>query len=142
MRENITTHETGPAQGSRISIPLLKKWDGEEFDLVQVSKPLALLFVSVYCSHCVDMLPDVSYLHSKLGLQIVLFTNGNNQDIEEMVDYFKWQFPCISLDEELMESLFNVVVFPFLILLDSTGAVEKKAVVYNKADMLFLVNHS
>lgn len=43
MRENITTHETGPAQGSRISIPLLKKWDGEEFDLVQVSKPLALL---------------------------------------------------------------------------------------------------
>lgn len=67
----------------------------------------------------------------------MLFTNGNNQDIEEMVDYFKWQFPCISLDEELMESLFNVVVFPFLILLDSTGAVEKKAVVYNKADMLF-----
>lgn len=92
-------------------------WNGDNVR-IQNNKHVSAFFISVYCSHCIDLLPYLNYAEEKWDGDIILFSNGSDEDHEEMVKYFKWGFNVVSITEEQMEKQFNVASKPCVILID------------------------
>ncbi|WP_028559352.1 TlpA family protein disulfide reductase [Paenibacillus pinihumi] len=91
-----------------------------------------LLFVSMHCAHCIDLLPHIeNMVQSYRELSFQLFTTGDEADNQSMIDYFGWGFPVHSLDQSDMEAYFTVTYLPFMIFQDAAGAVAAKGVIYN-----------
>lgn len=92
----------------------------------------ALLFVSTYCSHCIDLLPHIDAMtRNHPSFSFRLFSAGDTDDHQSMVEYFGWTFPVCSLDQSDMEAYFAVTYLPFVILVDDSGKVAAKGVIYN-----------
>lgn len=99
-----------------------------------------LLFVSAYCSHCIDLLPHIDAMtrrHPTFSFR--LFSTADEDDHRSMVEYFGWTFPIYSLDQSDMEAYFAVTYLPFAILVDDLGKVAAKGVIYNADEFEQLV---
>ncbi|MFC5700182.1 thioredoxin-like domain-containing protein [Cohnella faecalis] len=102
----------------------------------------ALFFVSVTCIHCVDLLPYLSEIEEQRQFRILLFSAGEREDHEAMVDFFGWTFPVVSMNSSEMKALFQVEYLPFAIVANEQGIVSSKGVLYNANDFGLLVRHS
>ncbi|MFB0842331.1 TlpA family protein disulfide reductase [Paenibacillus oleatilyticus] len=99
-----------------------------------------LLFVSTYCSHCIDLLPYINAMtRNHPSFSFRLLSTGDEDDHRSMIEYFGWTFPVCSLDQGDMEAYFAVMYLPFAILVDDSGKVAAKGVVYNADDFEQLV---
>ncbi|KZE79031.1 hypothetical protein AV654_16225 [Paenibacillus elgii] len=99
-----------------------------------------LLFVSAYCSHCIDLLPHIDAMtrrHPTFSFR--LFSTADEDDHRSMVEYFGWTFPIYSLDQSDMDAYFAVTYLPFAILIDDSGKVAAKGVIYNADEFEQLV---
>lgn len=76
---------------------------------------------------------------SEYDLDAAIFSTGDNEDHEEMAEFLEWHFPVISLESELMEETFNVTYLPYVLIVDASGTVLNKGVVYTKDDFQFIM---
>jgi len=129
----LSSAETGPAIGSSLPARV------ETEEIFRSPGPVALFFVSLYCVHCVDLLPHLREIRESHGIPIVLFSNGDDDDHEEMSKYFAWDIRTVSLDKDAMEEAYEVTAFPFCIVADETRRVAAKSVVYTAEDFAFLL---
>ncbi|TPH12475.1 alkyl hydroperoxide reductase [Brevibacillus laterosporus] len=98
-------------------------------------KGAALVFVSVFCSYCIDLLPHLRSISQRQNMQLYLFSDGEIEDHAEMVDYFEWEFPVIQLKHNEMNEIFEVTYHPFLLFADSKGVIVSKGDIYNAVDI-------
>ncbi|CAM4449569.1 thiol-disulfide isomerase/thioredoxin [Paenibacillus endophyticus] len=104
----------------------------------QTEGKTALLFISLHCMHCVDLLPYIKKIQNNYPFTFFLYSNGDKDDHAEMVEYFGWDFSVITASVEKMETIFHVAALPFGILCDENKRVIEKSVVYNDAGFDFL----
>lgn len=122
------------------SIPQISFLDFNKKEFIFKEDNYILIFISNYCIHCIDLLPELSKIEAKYtSYQIVLFSTGDNQENNDIDEYFKWQFPIISLSEEEMEKYFKVTILPFCIIL-IRNVVNQKGVIYNFKDFELMFN--
>ncbi|MEI0735610.1 MauE/DoxX family redox-associated membrane protein [Paenibacillus sp. JTLBN-2024] len=80
-------------------------------------RPQLFLFVSLFCNHCVEFLPQISVLQSKIPeLGLVLFCNGDEEEHRDLKAYFQWDFPIVYLEPEDATLTYDVESFPYMIL--------------------------
>jgi thiol-disulfide isomerase/thioredoxin len=134
VRSNTLSKDSGPTLSSKIPLEYLK-----EFELNSVlelargkSTNLLAIFVSVFCTHCVDLLPSLKELSNEH--QILLITNGSSEDNRDMIEYFEWTFPVLSLTNDEVNEYFNVSYFPFVVVYKDELVI-LKSVVYSLADI-------
>lgn len=96
-----------------------------------------LFFLSTYCIHCVDLMPYINEINKKYQLKAYLFSNGNEEDHNEMIEYFAWDFPIIQMEEAEMLEHFNVSILPYFMLINRNNHVVTKGVIYNDSDVDF-----
>lgn len=98
-------------------------------------KVRVLLFTSVHCVHCIDLLPHIqTMIENYPSFSFHLFSTGDEEDHRSMSEYFGWNFGVYSMDQSDMEACFEVTFLPFMMLLNQTGAVAAKGVIYNADD--------
>ncbi|MGN7350502.1 TlpA family protein disulfide reductase [Paenibacillus amylolyticus] len=74
------------------------------------------LFVSLYCNHCVDFLPEITDLRNKIPhIEFVLFCNGDEEEHDGLIEYFKWDFPVVHIDSEDATLMYDINTFPHFI---------------------------
>jgi len=82
------------------------------------NKVQLFLFVSLFCNHCVEFLPEINVLRNKVpGIQLSLFCNGDEEELQGLSDYFQWDFPIVYLEPEDATLMYNVETFPYMILI-------------------------
>lgn len=80
-------------------------------------RPQLFLFVSLFCNHCVEFLPQISVLRSKIPeMGLVLFCNGDEEEHRDLKAYFHWDFPIVYLEPEDATLTYDVESFPYMIL--------------------------
>lgn len=100
---------------------------------IEIRKETLLLFTSIYCIKCIQLLPSLKKLSDSFDL--ILFSNGFSQDIEEMITNFKWDFPVISIDDEQMEKDYSIRVHPSFILINEQRMVCSTGVINEPSDL-------
>ncbi|MFE6799870.1 TlpA family protein disulfide reductase [Paenibacillus chitinolyticus] len=94
-----------------------------------------LLFASVYCTHCIDLLPHLQTIaENHPTFSFGLFTTGDEEDHRSMKEYFGWEFPVNTMDQSDMEAYFQVTTLPFMMLIDKSDIIAAKGVIYNADD--------
>ncbi|MEK5640210.1 hypothetical protein BK138_28360 [Paenibacillus rhizosphaerae] len=131
-RKSGRSADSGPPIGSELSaMPPHSKVIGESL-LSDSETTKVLLFVSMHCTHCIDLLPHIDAMTQRNpSFSFQLISTGDEEDNRSMVEYFGWEFPVCSLDQGDMEAYFAVTYLPFMILVDESGKVTAKGVVYN-----------
>ncbi|AKF95753.1 redoxin domain-containing protein [Brevibacillus laterosporus] len=126
--------DTGLEIGTPIPHIHFTNWDSSQLELKFLPKGVALVFVSVFCSYCIDLLPHLRSISQSQDMQLYLFSDGEIEDHAEMVDYFEWDFPVIQLKHQEMNEIFKVSYHPFLLLTDSKGVIISKGDIYRAED--------
>ncbi|MCL9661777.1 redoxin domain-containing protein [Paenibacillus hunanensis] len=129
--------QSGLEIGSKLPALTFKNFNGENIALNSYTTPLLFIFVSLHCEHCVDLLPHIDVFKNKCN--IILFSNGDAEDHNEMQEYFQWNFPLISLSISEMKKIFEVEFLPFANIYDINHRLISKGVVYNESDLKFLI---
>ncbi|MEC0231973.1 MULTISPECIES: TlpA family protein disulfide reductase [Paenibacillus] len=94
-----------------------------------------LLFTSMHCVHCIDLLPHIQTMAENYpDFSFRLFSTGDEEDHRSMSEYFKWEFPVYSMDQSDMEAYFAITFMPFMMLADRAKTVVAKGVIYNADD--------
>lgn len=124
--------DSGPLIGSILpDVPTECKVVGTLTE-TELTMPRVVLFGSMHCVHCIDLLPHIEQMTKKYtNCSFALFSTGDEEDHKSMIDYFRWEFPVYSLDQSDMEAYYSVTYLPFMILTDESGKVIAKGVVYN-----------
>ncbi|MFS0838078.1 TlpA family protein disulfide reductase [Paenibacillus sp. 1P03SA] len=132
--------DTGLPLGS--SLPELPDYLKESIGAAwnQTGTIRVLLFASVYCTHCIDLLPHLQKIAETYPtFSIRLFTTGDEEDHRSMREFFGWDFPVSTMDQSDMEAYFEVTALPFMLLVDESDLVAAKGVVYNADDFKQIV---
>jgi len=103
-------------------------WDSTSVDFCRPSTKV-LVFASLYCIVCVDIMPYLKDIDNTFSHEFMLFCNGSIEDHKEMAEYFQWDFPVIQLYEPQMEALFGVSVTPSLLVVDGSGNIISRTIV-------------
>ncbi|MEC0231595.1 thioredoxin domain-containing protein [Paenibacillus alba] len=130
--------DTGPEKGEEILTQTFRSYDGNDIELNFASNGATLICLSLYCSHCVDLLPQISVIREQSGLEVYLFIDGDKEDLVELSEYFQWDFSLILLSTDQMFSCFQVSHHPFVIVVDGYGIVKSKGIIYNAEDFIKL----
>jgi len=120
--------EYGPEIGRSLAMKMTN-WNGDEMELRTFEGRKMLIFLSLYCSHCVDFLPQLTEIMAGYPMNYLLFTDGDDSDHSEMADYFHWDIPMISMSASAMEKELSISKTPFLIYLSEKNIVLNKGVV-------------
>ncbi|XOS93584.1 hypothetical protein ACLMAB_09035 [Brevibacillus laterosporus] len=65
--------DTGLEIGTTISQIHFTNWDSSKLELNFLPKGAALVFVSVFCSYCIDLLPHLRSISQRQNMQLYLF---------------------------------------------------------------------
>ncbi|TPG68009.1 alkyl hydroperoxide reductase [Brevibacillus laterosporus] len=126
--------DTGLEIGTKIPQIHFTNWDSSQVELNFLPKGTALVFVSVFCSYCIDLLPHLRSISQCEDMQLYLFSDGEIEDHAEMADYFEWEFPVIQLKHKEMSEIFEITYHPFLLVTDSQGVIVSKGDIYHVED--------
>ncbi|WP_201716132.1 TlpA family protein disulfide reductase [Rossellomorea arthrocnemi] len=129
-----SSHETGLEIGD--DIPNLKFFDFNREQVIFKGNCI-FVFVSNYCAHCIDLLPELQGISDAGNSKLILFSTGDISDNEEMHKYFNWNFQVVQLNEDEMEKYFGVVTLPFCMIINKNQVV-KKGVIYNMDDYKYM----
>lgn len=86
-------------------------------------KPVAVGIVSLYCAHCIDMLPSLVEEIRVHRIPFMLVSNGSPQENANMAAFFKAAFPVISLPDGDALRVFGVAATPYFFFVRDTGIV-------------------
>ncbi|NKX61713.1 hypothetical protein [Bacillus cereus] len=65
--------------------------------------PWLLGAISLSCMKCIDLLPKISEIANSYKGEFILVTDGSIEDIDEIKDYFGFEFNIISFGDELID---------------------------------------
>ncbi|MEK3740203.1 redoxin domain-containing protein [Paenibacillus odorifer] len=120
----------------------LANWNGESFKLYNLSGKKILIFTSLHCLACIDLMPHINRIQEIYSATIVFFSTGDEIDHKEIADYFNWEFPVIAMKENEMEMTFSAKKFPYMIFADDTNKVIGGGVIHNLNDFKqYLLNN-
>lgn len=91
--------------------------------LVPDSEAVLVGIVSLYCSHCVDLLPDLTALVREADLPFVLVSDGTESENEEIGRHFDVGFPIVSVREEEIAGTYKAFETPYFYIVRSDGRV-------------------
>lgn len=130
MREN------GLKIGSIIKGENYTDQNQKSINIIKYDTKVLMLFISMYCVRCIDLLPYLKDVSNIEGTSVVLYSTGSFDDHKSMEEYFGWDFPVIAINSEEMNKDFGVHLHPFCMLVDVHHAVINKGPVFNYDDVL------
>ncbi|MDQ0089833.1 CheY-like chemotaxis protein [Paenibacillus anaericanus] len=98
-----------------------------------------LIFVSMHCVRCIELLPEIRTVRLP-NTSVIIFSTGNQEDHEQLDDFFQRKMKIVSLTSVQMEQDFSVTTHPFFIVVDEHQQVCNKGTVYTGKDLLELVS--
>ncbi|QMV43534.1 thioredoxin-like domain-containing protein [Cohnella cholangitidis] len=81
--------------------------------------------ISLYCSHCIELLPELTSIVHRDRIPFILVSNGTTQENENIAAYFKAEFPFVSIEEEDILEVYKVNQTPYFYLVDGRGLIVK-----------------
>lgn len=109
------------------------------FNIYNLKGKKALIFVSMHCVRCIELLPEIRSVRLP-NTSVIIFSTGNQEDHEQLDDFFQRKMKIVSLTSEQMERDFSVTTHPFCIVVDEHQQVCNKGTVYTGKDLLELVS--
>ncbi|WP_239617148.1 hypothetical protein [Cohnella mopanensis] len=80
---------------------------------------------SLYCSHCIDLLPELVEAIRNHRIPFALITNGSVPENMEIAEHFKTAFPIASIEENEIYDLYKVIETPYFYKVHASGEVLK-----------------
>lgn len=115
--------------------------NGIEVKIDQIKGEVILFFTSLYCADCIDLLPHLKGIDSYAeDHTIILFSDGANNEINDMIEYFEWEFSVISSAEHSITNYTTGFKFPFMMMLDEHKNLGCHGTTYNREDIIFKMN--
>ncbi|MNP11834.1 hypothetical protein D3C76_1040420 [compost metagenome] len=114
-----------------------KEYSDQNGQLVQLNTlkgTKILLFVSMHCVRCIELLPQIRDLRLS-NTNIVIFSTGDQENHRELDDFLQKKWSIVSLSPEQMEEEFEVKTHPFCIVADANGRILNRANVYSGEDV-------
>jgi len=84
--------------------------------VAQPGKPAAVAVISLYCPHCIEMLPSLIQEVRRHRIPFILVSRGTPQENANIASYFKATFPVVSVTEADMRSVYGVAETPYFYL--------------------------
>ncbi|MNO12386.1 hypothetical protein D3C76_19960 [compost metagenome] len=94
--------------------------------LFNKKKDTVLIFLSTYCVRCLNILPELNKLESIPGTSIIIFSDGDHYDNQDIKKVFSIKFHLISVSETQLEEEIDVTVHPFFALVNKEGEIYYK----------------
>ncbi|ETT61191.1 MULTISPECIES: hypothetical protein [Paenibacillus] len=80
-------------------------------------KTSLLIFISIYCVRCIELLTNLNKLKSISDLPLIIFSDGDKKENREIGEAFLDQISIISITEEQMYKDFQIKTHPSYIIL-------------------------
>lgn len=91
--------------------------------LDKIKSKKVLIFVSIYCIRCIQLLPNLNAILDIPNIHPIIFSNGNQEENIEMSELFSKQVPIISLSEQEMIDDFGMKLHPSYMII-ANGKIE------------------
>ncbi|MFF2887467.1 hypothetical protein [Paenibacillus sp. NPDC057967] len=78
----------------------------------------AVLFVSLTCSSCIDLLPELVAFSASFDGLLLVVSSGLKEENEELVHYYDYSFPVITMEENIYKAKFGLEATPAAIVLE------------------------
>lgn len=78
----------------------------------------AVLFISLTCSSCIDLLPDLAAFGTDYDGLLIIVSSGQKEDNEELVRYYDYSFPVYTMEEKIYKAKFELEATPAAITLE------------------------
>jgi len=99
---------------------------GLELDAGLADAPKAtVLFISLTCSSCIDLLPELVEFGARHEGLLLVVSSGSTEDNEELVQYYDYSFPVVTMPEKEYKARFALEATPSAIMLEN-GLVRKQ----------------
>lgn len=86
-------------------------------------KPVAVAVLSLYCAHCIEMLPHLVSAVRSHRIPFVLVSNGTPQENAGIATHFHAAFPIVSVAESDIADVYRVSRTPYFYFVHGTGIV-------------------
>lgn len=103
------------------------------------SKDKVYCCISLSCVYCVDLLPRLNDFAASYTGEFYLFCNCTNEEIQDLLQYFRFPFKIVPLTDEDMHERLEVRETPYAFHLSNRFEVLNESVVYNDDDLRRLV---
>jgi len=77
----------------------------------------AVLFVSLTCSSCIDLLPELVAFSANFDGVLLVVSSGQKEENEELVRYYDYTFPVHTMEESAYKAKFGLEATPGAIML-------------------------
>lgn len=81
--------------------------------------------ISLYCSHCIELLPDLVEAIRRHRIPFALITNGSVMENMEITEHFKTAFPIAGVEEHEIYDVYKVSETPYFYKVHASGEVLK-----------------
>ncbi|MNI66739.1 hypothetical protein D3C76_348620 [compost metagenome] len=108
-----------------------------KFSIGELEGITVIFLTSLYCMYCIDLLPHLNEI-TKLSsdFSLLLVSDGNDSEVSDMIDFFKWDFPIISCEERVVNKYLNGLKYPFMIVTNENKDLLAKGTIYNIEDFI------
>ncbi|CAM4492425.1 hypothetical protein [Paenibacillus xylanexedens] len=98
-------------------------WNGDHVSFEPQGSRLCLIFLSLYCLRCVDLLPHIGDIVTKQSMdtRFVILVDGDYETNKEMVEYFNWKMPVVQVESQEMGTEFAVYETPTVQIYSADG---------------------
>lgn len=98
-------------------------WNGDKVSFEPQGSRLCLIFLSLYCLRCVDLLPHIGDIvaNHAMDTRFVVLVDGDYETNKEMVDYFNWSMPVVQVESQEMGIDFEVYETPTVQIYNADG---------------------
>jgi len=96
-------------------------WNGDAIYFGSFDSAFCLLFLSLYCLRCVDLLPHVKSIADEHleGMPMMVMLDGDEDTNKQIVEYFNWEVPVVQIDSHHMGDEFAVYETPTMQIYDA-----------------------
>ncbi|OAB41155.1 hypothetical protein [Paenibacillus antarcticus] len=77
-----------------------------------------ILFISLTCTSCIDLLSDLAEFGARHEGLLLVVSSGSNEDNEELVRYYDYSFPVLTMQERAYKARFELEATPAAIMLE------------------------
>ncbi|WP_422657768.1 hypothetical protein ACK8P5_18720 [Paenibacillus sp. EC2-1] len=77
-----------------------------------------ILFISLTCSSCIDLLADLAEFDARHEGVLLVVSSGSIEDNEELVQYYDYSFPVLTMEEKEYKARFGLEATPAAIMLE------------------------
>jgi len=81
--------------------------------LVHAGNTATVAVISLYCPHCIEMLPGLIQEVRRHRIPFILVSRGTAQENANIASYFKATFPVVSVTEADMRQAYGVAETPY-----------------------------